>query len=876
MSVWRGITAWWHVVAAVFLLLAPADSAAQTFRHMNGWDPNTLEISCGDFGAPYRPSPRNIRCMDHATLSAFEVFAEMAVEEFRTARFPAPYRFGPLIKSFESDAPAIRLFTDRDATAFASVGGTSSTNCDRNDDFVMRVNETLLTGKPSYFTAFVASHELFHTILTNAPENLKANRHRSSNCYWPGWMEEAMADAAAIGFTRRNFPRAFPIRPGRIMAENMVGLRDYTKPLHHAFPSNSVDDYNTNSFWLHLADFYHSGRFKFLYDYGKVPAPAYGGRKEDWLRWLDKRLESDPKVRTPLYRVYPGFLTHFAGEWAKGGVGEKFGRSRWLTRAFGGCKNVTVSPTEPYKEISVSVEPMAGRCITVRVDGIQPADLVTVKLGALTGDLVLADSLHLGFVDTNDQTRFNCAQAARKHKPPPGLVGCLFEPVTGTISGSDYAPASARMWYASALELGPGSDQRRRTNRNAIENIYILSYVPKEPWLEKLEGKSAETVTIGVGLEWSALSVDGEDTNDGAADGTRSTTRQRSVAAMGINALEAELTVPPSTGWIDDQGMGAIMGGGMWDMIGEARRMGSEMARELDPSGTVQRLLLFTLAEARIEPLGGAPSEERIEVLRSFNVATIEPLPEEATGTFPAMIAGEDRENNLGYFSEKVGDATLTVEENSRGAFRASVSGDVCVVNIAALTAAVMAGAAPAACPRKIHVSGAISKPFAYLYRPLTELVSEETEGEKLYNRYGPPRLMREMFGGAGGGGGGAGSGGGGGGADTGGGGGGIGEAFTACSCECPKLAIPDSRDCRNQCKPQWAMCEIAAETQPDAVPAPKPLTPTIDAQRKWFSRLVGGHGLQPEVEQMLVDDFATMSDETRKYLIRQYRDGVK
>ncbi len=76
-----------------------------------------------------------------------------------------------------------------------------------------------------------------------------------------------MAEAAAIGFTRRNFPRAFPIRRWRIMAESMVGLRDYSKLLHHAFPENSVDDYNTNPFWVHLADFYHSGRFKFLYDY---------------------------------------------------------------------------------------------------------------------------------------------------------------------------------------------------------------------------------------------------------------------------------------------------------------------------------------------------------------------------------------------------------------------------------------------------------------------------------------------------------------------------------------------------------------------------------------------------------------------------------
>jgi len=36
------------------------------------------------------------------------------------------------------------------------------------------------------------------------------------------------------------------------------------------------------------------------------------------------------------------------------------------------------------------------------------------------------------------------------------------------------------------------------------------------------------------------------------------------------------------------------------------------------------------------------------------------------------------------------------------------------------------------------------------------------------------------------------------------------------------------------------------------------------------------GSGLAPEVEQMLVDDFATMTDRTRAYLIRQYRNGVE
>jgi hypothetical protein len=69
-----------------------------------------------------------------------------------------------------------------------------------------------------------------------------------------------------------------------------------------------------------------------------------------------------------------------------------------------------------------------------------------------------------------------------------------------------------------------------------------------------------------------------------------------------------------------------------------------------------------------------------------------------------------------------------------------------------------------------------------------------------------------------------------------------------------------------------------APETQaaPEVPPAPKPPKPKLEAQREWFAHLIEGQGLAPEVEQMLIEDFATMSDETRAYLIRQYRDGVR
>jgi hypothetical protein len=296
------------------------------------------------------------------------------------------------------------------------------------------------------------------------------------------WIIEGKAEAAAINYLRRHpdFAALFPVDPGLPRAEALAGLRRYNLPLYYHFTgAQKRDNYATSSFWLHLADAYHGGRVSFLYDYSLAPAPLYGGfggqNSEDWLRWLDQRLREDPKIRTPLYRVYPGFLTHFAGEWASGGIGDRFPRNIWLTRAFSDCKHVTVTPNHPYDSFRLRIEPMAGRCIRVRIKGISPDDLVGVKLGALVADLKLADALHLGFADTNDRTRFNCAQISRERRPPPGQVGCLFEPVTGTLNSGEGAVTATRMWYASSLELGPGVEQEGRANLAAIDNYYILS-----------------------------------------------------------------------------------------------------------------------------------------------------------------------------------------------------------------------------------------------------------------------------------------------------------------------------------------------------------------------------------------------------------------
>jgi len=58
--------------------------------------------------------------------------------------------------------------------------------------------------------------------------------------------------------------------------------------------------------------------------------------------------------------------------------------------------------------------------------------------------------------------------------------------------------------------------------------------------------------------------------------------------------------------------------------------------------------------------------------------------------------------------------------------------------------------------------------------------------------------------------------------------------------------------------------------------PTLEPLAPTVDAQVTYLKRLISDQGLTEDVEQMLLEDFANMSDETRAYLIKRYRRGYE
>jgi hypothetical protein len=630
----------------------------------------------------------------------------------------------------------------------------------------------------------------------------------------------------------------------------------------------------TSSFWVYLIDRFHGGKIRFLQDYLDTAAPDDGVGGEDWLAWLDGRLRKDPKVDAPLYTVLPSFFTDFAGQTGPGGRGRKFKRSLWMDSAFDSCERIDLAPTSSYAEIDVSIDMLAAVCLSVNVADVAPDDLVSVKLGVLTEDLDMADSLHLGWAFTNDATRFNCAVATRKGLVPKGVTGCLFEPVTGNFRRGRGWVKSARMWHASSLEYGPGG-QTAKIGKDAttgkIENVYILSRVPTEPKGELNDGKRRTvTLRLAAGLDVTTLNVEGAKVNKGPADGKRAAKRTRATGAMRLRPSETDRTDPAHTGYIDLGPAEQILGQEIVDLVGANNDILSQ-AKNAFPGRLDTGFVLFKLAEAEVIPLDDPiPMEnELIEIIREFSVLVPEPLDEGATGTFEAVLIGTNRRDfGTGYASPDAGEAKVTVEENSDTVFRARVEGTVCEYNAATLHVGQR-------CERRFHLSGSIVKPFAYLYRPDSELVSVQTDGEKLYNRYQTAQLGA-TFGAGGGGDAESGSGSAGG---TGGSGGGTGAAgggnvatVQDCNCSCPDLVVPDTPACRVQCTPELAVCEAAPSASQAAQRRPKP---TVEAQQKWLGRLLSRHGVPPETQQMLIEDFARMSDETRAYLLRRYRKGV-
>lgn len=812
----------WLALAVALALPLPVARAQESFLsypniasdHVAGWSPNIFEFECGTPEGPERPAQADYSCVTLATREIFELTLDRAAAFYQAQGHWSPDGLGPVIDSYAAEDArdtvydVVRTYADPASTAIAYV---QPLECGEDPDMFMVIVPSGIEAQPKLVMSQTSAHELHHAILYGGTPG--------GGCGLADWVVEGMADALGWDFARKRLSSMFPVTHSA-WKRRAVGQRMYNVPLNYDFSINAgplaTAEYRTSSLWNHIARRFHGGSFTYTRNYLHRYDKSQRNSDLGALKWLDAQLKADPEIRRGLYGVYPGFLTDYAGLWDSGDFGERFSRSDWLSKSFGSCLKAQVSPAAPYFEIDLGLRAMTGRCLSVEITGVEPQHAAFVKIGAFTGSVEVSDSLHLGFAFTNDQSGFNCAREARTGKLPRPLIGCPIEPVTGVFEHGGQSISSSRMWMANMID--PGLASQEETSAGAgIENVYILSYVP--PVLEearlvpaRLNPNTSDPrmfdVKLGIGLEVSDLTVDGQQVSDPGADPDRSLKRKKALGATGNSDYTLDQLQPPTTGYIDTEGM---MEGifpdwvGMTEPLDFVRRPAAFLEAGYSPFASM------VLTEAVVDPHGLPFSVWDHFPETTYHIFAKGMRPG-ATGGFQGVVFGHYKGLPQTHIltNKRETWARIHVEENSATVFRAKVSATLCEYDMLDTRQ----GGSP--CLREVRISGSIVKPFAFLYRPGGTLRSLETPGEKLYNGYGAFGLPALLSGGGGSSGGGGGAGGGGGPGMS--GGGSSGGGMADCDCACPPGSAPGQpRQCQAICAARWAQCQPPPKGDTDA-----------------------------------------------------------
>ena len=809
-----------RVVAVIFIGAgaAPAQDPDLDpgWAALSNWLPGTFELVCGQASGPLRPAPPNFACFPGNSKAIFESHLGSVLSEYRSMGLWSPDGFGPVIDAYEVPGfvgpqrlgKRVRVFGEGMRRATASI----TRRCSDDVRMWMKIDPAKGAGQPEWGIAKTSGHELHHAVKNSAVED--------TGCDAPKWIFEGIADSFAFEYSRRQVPSAYPISGNSFWKKRAVGLRRYDLRPGYEFqydsggrrvsiPGMSDAPYRTSSLWNFLSNRFHGGSLKFTRAYIDRIGKADWKTEADALRWLDRQLRADPNVPGDgLYTFYPAFLTDFTALWDSGDFPESYTWQTWLTEGFGGCERVQLSPAQPYTELDVEVRPIAGRCFQVEITGLSQNATAAVKVGAVSAKLDIADSLHLGLAFTSDASGFNCARAAREKRISRRLFGCVIEPVTGAFEQPSASVSAARFWLGNMLEPGlalamgrtQAGAQTPGTGGSVIENTYVLSFVP--PSLDDIDFRP-KPVKLLFGLEIATLSVNGGAVAPTAADPARERKQTRAMGGVGGANPELDLLMPYTTGYIDTEGVVESMMPGYSEMQQSMADIGAMARGLLPPDASAFSQVVLTDA---VVDQHGLPFNVKDSVANATYYVGAEGIAPGVTGSFAGMAYGQDpaMPPHHTLFSPEESPARITVLENSASVYRARVEAELCEYDMLSTRKG------GPHCLRRVRISGSITKPFAFLYRPGGTLRSLETPGEKILNGSWQRGVRDEEGGGGGGpppgvGGPGAPSGGGGGGS----GGGGGGAAESGCDCSCPSGGTADRAIllCGAVCATEWAQC---------------------------------------------------------------------
>lgn len=484
------------------------------------WEPDKFEVFCGKQTGDedvYRPENRfwyanrygedvdvaqEPRCLSESRAELVADYAALALDVYKSLGFeaPGPNRLGPVVLGRDGK-PSVRLFINRENNGIAN----TVSPCFRSGRPPDPERLSIMNFTPRYVNDFpppralhIIAHEVFHVVQNGQAYQDYPDTQRCGEI--PGWLHEGTADALGMHVTYRRFPNYRP-ELSVLGALSFYALRPYNRAFTWEGDTEKDDqgntilaNYRSSSFWQHLADHYYGGSYAYLSDFLAVPDLTFGG--DDWLNWLDALLRNrDVGSGEPFYLLFPDFLANYA-MWGRDRY-PNIGEEEWLKRAFGGCEEITLSPDRPASGLNLDLEMVSGRCIRVRVEGVEAGDLAQVKFMAYDRSAEALDNLHMAHADLSDKVlgapglEGGCYKLEEQARGKPA---CLIKPYTGQREGSD------GIWVKT------WSSPRQEATEGAFENLYILAHTPVRPKDSQHSHKApSQSVGLSIGLDHMKL-----------------------------------------------------------------------------------------------------------------------------------------------------------------------------------------------------------------------------------------------------------------------------------------------------------------------------------------------------------------------------------
>jgi hypothetical protein len=602
-----------RLALALAVLLAAATAHA--------WTPDVFDAYCGDarFTVTRDPNvataawyaaqtgdpdvPGDPACAALPQVAWFEsalpeALRRLAVEPFPAN--PAPGRLGP-VRPDATGRLGVRFYVADMDGGYANVVACQRAAADQLG--LLTVGAGTIDRLSRLSVPYVSLHELVHVV--QGAQALE--RATCDGAGLPLWVTEGPADALATLHIRETFP-SFTPAPVNGLGRNLLGLRPYTASLTAPDREPALTglfSYRSSSLFRFVAERWHGGDHAIWASSMGVAAP--GGR--DGLAWLDAVLQ-DPRfgVKQPLALVFPSFLASYAG-WGRADS-ERWphvGEAAWRNVAFGRCTEVVLSPQRSAETVPIGIEPIAGHCVQVRVEGVPAGQVASVEVLARAADLADVDDLHLGVVELGLAPRDGgprlCVQA--ELLAPLALPACVAKPFTTQRQvGPD--TLHARAFQASEV----------LTTGAAWTDTYVLARVPARPTDAAHAHRRVKTYGVTFALQLAVATVNGASVGPVQAAGNQVAPGHHGLPMLpGAGDYAPGGLLDPSRLLFGQQGPGAAM---------------STMADDVGPG-----LFLLQLLE------GADPDGD--DVGRSFGV-TFEDgsLAPGSLGSFPAALSGTD------------------------------------------------------------------------------------------------------------------------------------------------------------------------------------------------------------------------------------------